>query len=113
MNAIKATRRTVMANPTGEDSRILTRFVLALGNETPFASCDLCDLELETFERAPQILVEWRRDKSCASKVKLFDLSVQADALASGFATGRAGSGFLRLSATSLDTSFVITPAAR
>ena len=68
MNAIKATRRTVMANPTGEDSRILTRFVLALGNETPFAIGDLCDLELATFEFAPQILVEWRRDKSCASR---------------------------------------------
>jgi len=78
MNAIKAARRIVFADPTSPEARVLSRLALALGNCTPFNFCELYDLDLKAFDIAMDIIAEWRLDRYYAGKLKLFDLSVQA-----------------------------------
>ncbi|GAC1460685.1 MAG: hypothetical protein PVSMB4_19570 [Ktedonobacterales bacterium] len=81
MNAVKAARKLVLANPESDGARALKRLVLSLEDGTSFNVAELYDLDLNTFELAIQILIEWRIDRFYAAKLKLFDWSMQTDEL--------------------------------
>ena len=81
MNAIKTARKIIGTSPTSDASRTLAQLVLALESEGAFGVTDLYKLDLETFELAIDILKEWRIDRYYAGKAKLFDLSMQVNAL--------------------------------
>ena len=81
MNAIKIARQQIERDPESESSRALVRLVLALQNESSFDVACLYKLDYETFRLALSILEEWRLDHYYASKLKLFDISLQARAL--------------------------------
>jgi hypothetical protein len=82
MNAIKAARRIVFADPAAPESRLLSRLALALGAGTPFNVSELYELDLKTFDIAMDMIAEWRLDRFYAAKLKLFDLSLQAGEMA-------------------------------
>lgn len=81
MNAIKEAQRYISKDPFSESARTLAQLVLTLESREPFALERLYELDLERFDLALQILKEWRLDRYYAGKSKLYDLSLQLDAL--------------------------------
>jgi len=77
MNAIKAARKLLSADPTSEAAQTLSRLVLALESEADFNLASLYALNIKEFDLAMEILEEWRIDRYYAGKAKLFDLSHQ------------------------------------
>ncbi len=81
MNAIKAARKLIAAEPESTPALTLSRLVLALESETAFELSALYKLDIAHFELALSILAEWRIDRYYAGKAKLFDLSYQVSRL--------------------------------
>jgi hypothetical protein len=79
MNAIKAARKLLAADPASEAAKTLSRLVLALESEADFSLGSLYALEIKDFDLAMKILEEWRIDRYYAGKAKLFDLSHQVN----------------------------------
>ncbi|RZL87188.1 MAG: hypothetical protein EOP82_27360 [Variovorax sp.] len=79
MNAIKAARKLIADEPTGDSAKTLARLVLALESGADFPLESLYALDIKTFDIALKILEEWRIDRYYAGKAKLFDLSYQVD----------------------------------
>ena len=84
MNAIKKARKFVADKPMDPDAQVLSRLVLALESEHPFALSELYGMNLARFDLAMEVLKEWRLDRYYASKIRLFDMSVQIQELHSG-----------------------------
>ncbi|VWX61346.1 conserved hypothetical protein [Burkholderiales bacterium 8X] len=81
MNAIKAARKLIAADPTHESARILASLVLALESERSFELSTLYQLDYKSFQIAIEILKDWRLDQYYAGKSKLYDLSMQISEL--------------------------------
>lgn len=77
MRAIKEARKFIERKPNDADAKTLSRLVLALESEADFPVTDLYLLDTANFKLAMQILDEWRLDRHYASKVRLFDVSMQ------------------------------------
>ena len=77
MRAIKKARRLIETQPSNDAAIVLSRLVVALESETPFALQSLYQLDYDDFELALDVLKEWRLDRYYSSKVRLLDLSVQ------------------------------------
>ncbi len=77
MRAIKEARKFIERKPDDVNAKTLSRLVLALESEADFAITDLYLLDTDRFKLAMQILDEWRLDRHYASKVRLFDVSMQ------------------------------------
>ena len=77
MRAIKKARRLIETQPSNDAAIVLSRLVVALESETPFALQSLYQLDYDDFELALDLLKEWRLDRYYSSKVRLLDLSVQ------------------------------------
>ena len=83
MRAIKEARKFIQKQPDNAHAKTLSRLVLALESEAPFPIADLYLLDAERFKLAMEILDEWRLDRHYASKVRLFDVSLQMAVLES------------------------------
>ena len=81
MNAIKAARKLITANPDSDSARVLSSLVLALESEAAFDINGIYGLEHDAFELAIAILKEWRLARYYAGKAKLFDVSYQVSRL--------------------------------
>ncbi len=81
MNAIKTARKFIHNHSDTEAARTLAQLVLALESESDFDVSTLYKLDLESFDLAIDILKEWRIDRYYAGKAKLFDLSMQVNAM--------------------------------
>ncbi len=77
MHAIKVARKLIQQHSDSNDSKTLTRLVLALESEADFPISDIYKLDFKNFELALKILAEWRLDRYASGKVRLFDLSLQ------------------------------------
>jgi hypothetical protein len=77
MRAIKEARKFIERQPDDPHARTLSRLVLALESEASFPITDLYLLDATRFKLAMDILDEWRLDRHYASKVRLFDISMQ------------------------------------
>lgn len=77
MHAIKVARKLIQQHSYSNDSKTLTRLVLALESEADFPISDIYKLDFKNFELALKILAEWRLDRYASGKVRLFDLSLQ------------------------------------
>ena len=77
MRAIKEARKFIERKPNDANAKTLSRLVLALESEADFPIADLYLLDSDQFKLAMQILDEWRLDRHYASKVRLFDVSMQ------------------------------------
>lgn len=77
MRAIKEARKFIESHPGDPHARTLSRLVLALESEASFPITDLYLLDADKFKLAMDILDEWRLDRHYASKVRLFDISMQ------------------------------------
>lgn len=77
MRAIKEARKFIERQPDDPNARTLSRLVLALESEASFPITDLYLLDADKFKLAMDILDEWRLDRHYASKVRLFDISMQ------------------------------------
>jgi hypothetical protein len=78
MHAIKEARKLIQRNPTDPASQTLSRLVLSLESEADFRIADIYHLDYESFALALKILAEWRLDRYCLGKVRLFDISMQS-----------------------------------
>lgn len=81
MLAIKKARKFIQANPDDPSSQMLSSLVLALESSGSIAVRPLYDLDHDMFELALEILSEWRLDRYYASKLRLLDVSAQAQEL--------------------------------
>ena len=77
MHAIKVARKLIQQHSDSNDSKTLTRLVLALESEADFPISDIYKLDFKNFELALKILAEWRLDRYASGKVRLFDRSLQ------------------------------------
>ena len=77
MRAIKQARKFIETQPDDANARTLSRLVRALESEADFPITDLYLLDADGFKLAMEILDEWRLDRHYASKVRLFDVSMQ------------------------------------
>jgi hypothetical protein len=77
MHAIKQARKLIEKNPADPSALTLSRLVLALEAEANFPIADIYQLDFESFALALKILEEWRLDRYCSGKARLFDLSMQ------------------------------------
>jgi len=84
MRAIKEARKFIERQPSDANARTLSRLVLALESEASFPITDLYLLDADKFKLAMDILDEWRLDRHYASKVRLFDISMQLAVLDNG-----------------------------
>ncbi|MFT4193442.1 hypothetical protein [Ottowia sp.] len=84
MRAIKEARKFIERQPDDANARTLSRLVLALESEASFPITDLYLLDADKFKLAMEILDEWRLDRHYASKVRLFDISMQLAVLDPG-----------------------------
>ena len=84
MRAIKEARKYIERTPKHPQALTLSRLVLALESEGDFKIADLYQLDMERFKLALEILDEWRLDRHYASKVRLFDISMQLAVLDPG-----------------------------
>ncbi len=84
MRAIKEARKFIERQPNDANARTLSRLVLALESEASFPITDLYLLDADKFRLAMEILDEWRLDRHYASKVRLFDISMQLAVLDPG-----------------------------
>lgn len=78
MLALKKARKLIEANPTSDSAKTLAELVLALDNESSFVLADIYKLDYKSFEIALEILNEWRLDRYYAKKLRLVDVSQQA-----------------------------------
>ncbi|MFT3779706.1 MAG: hypothetical protein QM772_15795 [Ottowia sp.] len=84
MRAIKEARKFIERQPNDANAKTLSRLVLALESEASFPITDLYLLDADKFKLAMEILDEWRLDRHYASKVRLFDISMQLAVLDPG-----------------------------
>jgi hypothetical protein len=82
MNAIKEARKLIEREPANPSAQTLSRLVLALESEADFPISDIYLLDYDYFQLALKILEGWRLDRYIAGKARLFDVSLQAEALA-------------------------------
>jgi hypothetical protein len=82
MNAIKEARKLIEREPANPSAQTLSRLVLALESEANFPISDIYQLDYDYFQLALKILEGWRLDRYIAGKARLFDVSMQAEALA-------------------------------
>ncbi|MFV0679610.1 hypothetical protein [Ottowia sp.] len=92
MRAIKEARQFIERQPDNSHAKTLSRLVLALESEAQFPIADLYLLDADRFKLAMEILDEWRLDRHYASKVRLFDVSMQMAVLDKPKGKGAAGS---------------------
>lgn len=76
MNAIKQIRKLIESGPDTDTANILSRLVIALAEEKPFALNELYELDYSAFEQALALLQDWRLDRYYAAKLKLMDLAL-------------------------------------
>lgn len=81
MNAIKKARKFIADEPANPNAKVLSRLVLSLESEQPFAVNELYGLDFDTFELALEVLKDWRLDRYYVGKAKLIDLSMQVSEL--------------------------------
>ena len=62
-------------------AKTLAQLVLTLESREPFPLDRLYELDMDQFDLALDILKEWRLDRYYAGKSKLYDLSLQTQAL--------------------------------
>ncbi len=82
MRAIKEARKFIECNPADPSAKILSRLVLALESEVEFPIANIYQLDFDRFNLALEILREWRIDRYCAGKAKIFDTATQMSNLA-------------------------------
>ena len=90
MRAIKEARKFIERQPQDANAKTLSRLVRALESEADFPIADLYQLDTDRFKLAIEILDEWRLDRHYASKVRLFDVSMQMAVLDSAARSNRA-----------------------
>lgn len=81
MNAIKKARKFIADEPANPNAKVLSRLVLSLESEQPFAVNELYGMNFDTFELALEVLKDWRLDRYYIGKAKLIDLSMQVSEL--------------------------------
>lgn len=79
MRALKQARKLIEKKPESPAAQALSKLVVALESETPFALQSLYQLDYDDFELALDVLKQWRLDRYYSSKVRLLDLSVHLD----------------------------------
>lgn len=77
MFAIKQARKFIEAHPQDAQSEILTRLVLSLQSDEPFALSALYELDSKNFVLALAVMDEWRVDRHYAKKQKLLDVVLE------------------------------------
>lgn len=77
MNATKAARRLLKAEPTSDAAKTIAGLVLALQSEAgfPFSIASIYQLDLKTFELAMELMRDWRIERYYARKSKLYALA--------------------------------------
>ncbi|HUN93298.1 MAG TPA: hypothetical protein VMU33_14705 [Burkholderiaceae bacterium] len=73
MNAAKRIRKFLEQNPKDPSSDLLSRIVVAIGEEGAIGLQDLYALNYETFGYVLDLLKEWRLDRYNVSKLRLLD----------------------------------------
>jgi hypothetical protein len=81
MNAIKKARKFIADEPANPNAKVLSRLVLSLESEQPFAVNELYGMDFDSFELALEVLKDWRLDRYYIGKAKLIDLSMQVSEL--------------------------------
>lgn len=81
MLALKKTRKLIEAEPDQPAAQILSSLVVSLESNQPFHLATLYQLDYESFRLALDLLAEWRLDRYYSSKVRLLDVSMQAEQL--------------------------------
>lgn len=81
MLAIKKARKFIEANPGDPSSQTFSALVLALESGGDIAVKPLYELDNDKFDLALEMLSEWRLDRHYASKLRLLDVSAQAQEL--------------------------------
>ena len=81
MNAIKKARKFIADEPANPNAKVLSRLVLSLESEQPFAVNELYGMDFDSFELALEVLKDWRLDRYYIGKAKLIDLSMQVSDL--------------------------------
>jgi hypothetical protein len=76
MTAIKKARKYMVANSTSESTQTLTRLILALEADEPFALRDLYKLDYNTFLLALDVIKDWRLDRYYTGKGMLLDVTL-------------------------------------
>lgn len=76
MRAIKKARRLIESQPHERSADVLSRLVIALETEQPFALNDLYGIGYDEFRLALEVIEEWRLDRYYASKARLLGTSV-------------------------------------
>lgn len=77
MRAVKKVKRYIEKNPQDQTSRIFSKLIFALVEETDFSVKELYSLESQDFQLAIELLQEWRLDRYYLGKAKVFDLAFQ------------------------------------
>ena len=81
LNAIKKAQKFIAKDPYRDSAKTLAQLVLTLESREPFPLDRLYELDMDQFDLALDILKEWRLDRYYAGKSKLYDLSLQTQAL--------------------------------
>lgn len=76
MRAIKKARKLIESQPQAPEADVLSRLVIALETEQPFALTDLYGVDYDIFRLALEVMEEWRLDRYYASKARLLGSSV-------------------------------------
>ncbi len=71
MNALKAIRKRIEADPTSQSSQTFVALVVALAEERAFDLSKLYELDYEMFQLALSLMNEWRLDRYHAATLKL------------------------------------------
>jgi hypothetical protein len=79
--AFKKARKLIEARPESPATLTLSSLVVALETETTFLLADLHQLDYDAFGLSLEVMIDWRLDRSYASKIRLLDVSVQAGEL--------------------------------
>jgi hypothetical protein len=89
MLALKKARKLIEARPDSPAALTLSSLVVALETETTLLLAELYQLDHDDFGLALEVMIDWRLDRSYASKIRLLNVSVQARKLPSKL-TGKA-----------------------
>jgi hypothetical protein len=73
MKAIMSAQRTIRSAPETPAAKTLAGLMASLESESQFDLGSLYQLDFESFELALAILKDWRIDRYCAGKAKLFE----------------------------------------
>ena len=79
MRALKKARKLIEKSPASPAAETLSSLVVALESETPFALAELYKLDYDDFQLPLELLTEGPLDRYYTSKLRLLDVSVQAD----------------------------------